>query len=190
MRQYIFDNKGQSLVEALVVVMFITVIVLLFIKICKIVVDGMLANEAAFVAARSAAVTKMGKRSAEAKNKIKNYLAFFSCTATNFDLMFFTLSNKKSVVKYFKKSDGIGENILDEMNDSLKQKNKSVNIWKGRKHARDYSGQVVTKETVKIYYSARLLFNRRYQAARNRMVASPDEKYYYKAFPEAKKFEE
>ncbi|MDR3275012.1 MAG: hypothetical protein LBS81_03390 [Endomicrobium sp.] len=31
--------------------------------------------------------------------------------------------------------------------------------------------------------------NKRYQSSRNRMIPSPDEKYYYKAFPGGKNFE-
>jgi Tfp pilus assembly protein PilV len=52
------NNKGQSMLEALFVVVFTTVIMFAFIQICIMTVDDMIANEAAFVAMRSAAVTK------------------------------------------------------------------------------------------------------------------------------------
>ncbi|GHT42682.1 hypothetical protein AGMMS49921_08480 [Endomicrobiia bacterium] len=103
------------------------------------------------------------------------------------------LSSRQDVVKYFKKD---GENskevIID--NDCSDSKNKSVSVWKGKKTSKDYCGKNIAKETVKIHYFTRVLFgrvlknnlfkNRRYQSSRNRMVPSPDEKYYFKLFPE------
>ncbi|MDR3275011.1 MAG: hypothetical protein LBS81_03385 [Endomicrobium sp.] len=72
------NNKGQSMLEALFVVIFITVIMFAFIQICIMGVDDMIANEAAFVAMRSSAVTKSRVRVNEAENRVKNYLIFLS----------------------------------------------------------------------------------------------------------------
>jgi hypothetical protein len=71
------SNKGQSMLEALFVIAFTTIIMFAFIQICIMSVDDMIANEAAFVAMRSAAVTKSKFRAKEAEERVKNYLAFF-----------------------------------------------------------------------------------------------------------------
>ncbi|MDR0800457.1 MAG: hypothetical protein LBN01_02860 [Endomicrobium sp.] len=207
MRQNTVENKGQSLIEALFVVVFTTIIMFAFIQICIIAVDDMIANEAAFVAMRSAAVTRNKRRSEEAEKRTKNYLKFFypfsGFGTSNFNPSHFVLSDKKTVEKYFKESDKHEEDDSKEIftdTDPSDPENKSVRIWKGKKTARDHSGKIIAKETVKIYYFTRVLFgslvskdnsfkNRRYQSARNRMVPSPDEEYYYKAFPGAKEFE-
>jgi hypothetical protein len=195
------NNKGQSMLEALFVVVFTTVVMFAFMQICVMTVDDMIANEAAFVAMRSAAVTKSGFRAKEAEKRVKNYLAFFYPEvvfgASAFNLSRFVLSDKKTVERHLNKTDGCGEseNIV-ESGDTRK----SVTIWKGKKKFKDYSGKNITKETVKIYYFTRVLFgsliakdnsfkNSRYQSSRNRMIPSPDERYYYKAFQGAKNFE-
>jgi hypothetical protein len=189
------------MLEALFVIVFTTIIMFAFIQICVMTLDDMLANEAAFVAMRSAAVTKSKFRVKEAKDRVQKYLTFFYpgivFGATAFNPSRFVLSDKKSVERYFNKTDNCGEseNIVKN-NDS----SKFVTIWKGKKKFRDYSGRSVSKETTKIYYFTRVMFgsliakknsfkNRRYQSARNRMIPSPDDEYYCKAFPGAKNFE-
>ena len=207
MRQNTVKNKGQSLIEALFVVVFTTIIMFAFIQICIIAVDDMIANEAAFVAMRSAAVTRNKWRAEEAEKRAKNYLKFFypfsSLGTSNFTPSHFVFSDKKTVEKYFKESDKYEKDDSKEIfadTNSSDPESKSVRIWKGEKTTRDHSGKIIAKETVKIYYFTRVLFgslvskgnsfkNRRYQSARKRMVPSPDEEYYYKAFPGAKKFE-
>ncbi|MDR2251416.1 MAG: hypothetical protein LBD98_01065 [Endomicrobium sp.] len=189
------------MLEALFVVAFTMIIMFAFIQICIMTIDDMIANEAAFVAMRSAAVTKSKFRTKEAEERVKNYLAFFYpgivFGTSAFNLSRFVLSDKKIVERYFKRTDSCGEseNIV-ESGDS----DKSVTIWKGKKKFKDCSGKNITKETVKTYYFTRVWFgslvakdnsfkNRRYQSSRNRMIPSPDEKYYYKAFLGAKSFE-
>ncbi|GHT42686.1 hypothetical protein AGMMS49921_08490 [Endomicrobiia bacterium] len=70
-------NSGQSSIEALLVVVFTKIIMFAFIQICIITVYDMIANEAAFVAMRSAAVTESNLRTKEAENKIKHILDSF-----------------------------------------------------------------------------------------------------------------
>jgi hypothetical protein len=154
------------------------------------VVDDMIANEAAFVAMRSGAVTKEKFRSKEVKERAKKYLAFFypglMFAPGVFKSSRFVLSDKKSVEKSFKKTDdcNISDRIVEGNGGS-----EAITIWKGKKKFRDYSGKSISKNTVKIYYFTRTtLKNKRYQASRNRMIPSPDEKYYYKALPTRKCF--
>ncbi|MDR3253707.1 MAG: hypothetical protein LBT07_01920 [Endomicrobium sp.] len=71
------NHKGQSLIESMFVVIFTTVIMFSFIQICIMVVDDMIANEAAFVAMRSAIITKSKLRSKEVELRVKNYISFF-----------------------------------------------------------------------------------------------------------------
>ncbi|GHT36253.1 hypothetical protein AGMMS49593_00600 [Endomicrobiia bacterium] len=201
MRRTRLGNSGQSSIEALFVVVFTTIIMFAFIQICIITVDDMIANEAAFVAMRSAAVTESNLRAKEAEDKTKTYLRFFyplSSVTSNLNPSHFVLSSKQDVVKYFKKDGENSEEVIID-NDYPDSENKSVSIWKGKKTSKDYCGKNIAKETVKIHYFTRVLFgkvlknnlfkNRRYQSSRNRMVPSPDEKYYFKAFPGAKSFE-
>jgi hypothetical protein len=179
------SNKGQSMVEALFVVVFTTVIMFAFIQICIMTVDDMVANEAAFVAMRSAAVTKSTFRAKEAKERVQNYLTFFYpgivFSASGFTSSRVVLSDKKSVERYFNKTDGCGEseNII-ESEDACRY----VTIWKGKKKFKDYSGKNISKETTKIYYFTRGMFgslrakkdlfkNRRYQSSRNRKIPTP-----------------
>ncbi|MDR0977689.1 MAG: hypothetical protein LBL71_01440 [Endomicrobium sp.] len=195
------SNKGQSMLEALFVVLFTTIMMLIFIQVCIMTVDDIIANEAAFVAARSAAVTESRFRTDEAEHRAKNYLLFFYPGIVFGNNVFnpsrFVLSNKESVGTHLNK---INRYKSAEIPVENSRTSKSITIWKGSKEFRDYSGKNIVKETVKIYYFTRVLFgsllarnnsfkNRRYQSSRNRMIPSPDEQYYYKAFPGAKYFE-
>jgi hypothetical protein len=196
-------DLGQSLIEALFVVVFTTIIMIVFIQVCIITVDDMIANEAAFVAMRSAAVTEDSKRLKEAEDRVKKYLTFFyplsSIGGGDINPSHLALSSEQKVAKYFKKSDEDNEESSVMRNNNSNAEDESVSIWKGKKTSKDYSGKKITKETVKIYYFTRVLFgklvakdnshkNRRYQSSRSRMFPSPDEEYYFKSFPKAKSF--
>jgi hypothetical protein len=199
--------RGQSLLEALIVVVFVTVIMFAFMQICIITVDDMIANEAAFVAARSAAVTENSLRIREVQKRVRNYLAFFYPTllfgygGSNFS--HFGFSDKATVARYSRISDDSQENSSGSTvadGNFSNGENGYATIWGGQKAMIDYSGESVVKETVKIYYFTRVLFgrlvsssnsfkNKRFQSARSRMFPSPDENYYHRAFPGAQKFE-
>ena len=202
------SNRGQSLIEALFVVVFTTIIMFAFLQLCIIVVDDMSANEAAFSAMRSAAVTegsifsKENKKLIEAGERVKSYmlyhypLAYAGSGTANPSK--FGFSDKNAVSPYFVNTSEKEEEI----------ENGSITIWADSKNTlKDYSGESISAHTLKIYYFTRVMFggltardnsvkdafysgSRRYQSARSRMVPSPDGKYYYKAFPGAKKFEE
>jgi hypothetical protein len=194
-------DKGQTLLEALFVIVFTTIIMFAFLQVCIIVVDDMIANEAAFVAARSASVTESKFRLKEVQSRVKSYILFFYPLAifsnSNFNLSHFVFVNKSDFEKNFKtfNSEREKEMSYKEVSDN----ENFITIWKGQKKTKDYSGRELSKETVKIYYFTRILFgnlvaknnsvkNKRYQSARNRIVPSPDQSYYFKAFPGAKKF--
>ncbi|MDR0617245.1 MAG: hypothetical protein LBG23_00445 [Endomicrobium sp.] len=196
-------DKGQSLLEALFVIVFTTVIMFAFLQVCIITVDDIIANEAAFVSARSASVTKSKFRLKEAQDRAKSYILFF------YPLAIFSNSKVNPSHFVFVKRNDFQENLsafsIEDTKDQtwcedFSDNKNFITFWKGKKKTKDYSGKELCKQTVKIYYFTRVLFgslvakgssikNRRYQSARNRVIPSPDESYYFKAFPGAKKFE-
>ncbi|MDR3049315.1 MAG: pilus assembly protein [Elusimicrobiota bacterium] len=188
------QNSGQAMLESLFAVFFITMIMLAFIQFCIMVMNDIGANEAAFTAMRSAAVTKAKYRTKEAKERTERYLLFFN--PMSFSPKGITLTDKKLVERFFKRGFRSGE---EETIEESEENSKSVTVWAGGKKIKDYGGNTMTKKTVKIYYYTPVIFgrlfpntesNKRYQSARNRMFPSPDDDFYYKAYPGAKKFKD
>ena len=189
------NSSGQALLEALFVVVFTTIIMFCFLQVCIMAVDDMSANEAAFVGMRSAAVTKgnVSKKSKEARDWIDRYLLV--SYGANFAP--FSFSDKNTVAPFYQRQ-GAGE---DGENEEGQEGAQAVTIWtSGSKTAKDLSGHTIQKHTLKIYYFTRVIFGkitapqtsrqgRRYQSSRSRMIPSPDEDYYDKAYPGARKFD-
>ena len=212
-------NSGQSMVEALFVVVFTTIVMFCFLQICIMAVDDMTANEAAFVAMRSAVVTRGEEnRRKEAKKRVENYmLIFYPFTLIDAGsnlIGSFGYSDKKTVKPFFIKTnrsnsedDDVSEQEENNSSATLYNYNRIVN-----RRTKDYSGTYLSPHTVKIYYFTRVMFghifakntserdwkdivigrggSRRYNSARIRMIPSPDSAYYEKAYPGAKKFDE
>ena len=158
---YCFNNKGQSFIEGFIIACIITVLMFAAIQVCIIVVDDMYLNYSAFSATRKVIVTKNKKISDTAKQTVSKLLMPY-------------MLNSKSVFNY--KTTHWDENILG---------NKVV----------DHSKKQINKHNVKIRYYTRIMFGRffnslyyREQSARARMVKSPDEDFYSKAYPNAKEF--
>lgn len=232
------------MVEAVFVVFFTTMVMFAFLQICIMVVDDMTANEAAFVAMRSAAVTMRSKRVKEATDRVNTYMMVyypFSIAANAIDptgvskhfLSSFVFSDAKTVDDYYHPSNNNENDNNEESEISSEQGGddgpKSVKVYNNGRSPqyKDYSGNLIEANTVKFYYYTRVMFgslvakatsnargtsdndrntlladqaarlagiksaggNRRYQAARNRMVPSPDiREYGDKAYPGAEKF--
>ncbi|MDR1196083.1 MAG: hypothetical protein LBL00_06385 [Endomicrobium sp.] len=207
------NNSGQSLVEALFVVTFTTIIMFAFLQVCIIVVDDMTANEAAFVAMRSAAVTKSNDRKQEAQDRVRTYLLLFypiSSLQNKFNPGNLVYSNKTTVAKRLRNRDDdtyyddYEEDESDADGVTLEDSDRN-RVDENRQQYKDYSGRVIEAYTTKFYYFTRVLFGslvakfnskrdypyggaRRYQSSRNKMVPSPDEDFYDKAYPGAEKF--
>ena len=158
-------NAGQSLTEALFVVVFTTIIMFAFLQVCIMVVDDMTANEAAFVAMRSAAVTKKSERPEEVKNRVNTYLSVYypflllnnftdSSIVNHLNRGSFVYSNKKEVVDYFGSGENSGEADGEESEDSVTIYKKN---YSRREEAKDYSGNIIESNTVKIYYFTRVM---------------------------------
>jgi len=187
------NNLGQAMLESLFVISFITIFMLAFIQVCIIVIDDISANEAAFTAMRSAAVTKQKDRAKEAKERAQKYLLLFYPLSIHSKGVIWT--DRSIVEQFFKRGQDSEEEAIEDSKDDLH----SVAVWSGKKTTKDYGGNSVKKQTVKVYYYTTVIFgrlfpntigNKRFQSSRNRMFPSPDEDFYDKAYPGAKKFKD
>ncbi|MDR2709455.1 MAG: pilus assembly protein [Elusimicrobiota bacterium] len=199
------NNSGQAMVEAVFSILFTTIIMFGFLQVCIIIVDDMTANEAAFRAMRSAAVAGKSERSKVARDWAKKHLRIFYPMA-EFDeggfLSSFVLSTNDEVKEFFNRTKGSQETETPDISS-----NEGITLWHGSKTTKDFSGKSLSKQTVKIYYFTKVMFGKliapknskdnvlqsgakRYQSARSRMFPSPDEDFYYKAYPDGKRFED
>ncbi|MBO7431481.1 MAG: hypothetical protein J6U02_01110 [Elusimicrobia bacterium] len=158
---FCFNNKGQSFLEGFIVACIITVLMFAAIQVCITAVDDMYLNYTAYSATRKIVVTKSKEISDMSKQTVSKYLLPY-------------MLNSQSIFNY--KTTHWDEDILG---------NKSL----------DHSGKQVHKHNVKIGYYAKIMFGRffnslyyREQSARARMIKSPDEEFYNKAYPDAKEF--
>ncbi|AKL97664.1 hypothetical protein [Endomicrobium proavitum] len=167
------NNSGQSMIEALFTVVFTTVIMFCFLQLCIMIVDDMTANEAAFVAMRSAAVTKgtagvaNNEKAKEAKERVENYMMFFyplsKAGKSGGNPSKFVYSDINTVKPYFQSSDrdedaGDGDEDADDGEDETGE---SVKIYVNKDsghNAKDYSGHRIRSHTTKIYYFTRIMF--------------------------------
>lgn len=165
---YLFKkNNGQAFIEGLIAVMVITIFMFALILVCIIVVNDTLYNEVAFMATRAVSVAKYGQ--------IKD-------------------TAQKVADKMFQ-SNGLSSKNIDNSTDD--NGSKTTN-WDGTvlgKDIKDHSGVNLKKYNVKIKYNLKIMFadlfdsgGTRTQWARARMIKSPDEEYYNKAYPGAKEF--
>ena len=158
---FCFNNKGQSFIECFIIACIITILMFAAIQVCIIVVDDMYLNYSAFSATRKIVVTKGKDISNTAKQTISKLLLSY-------------MSNSKSIFNY--KTTHWDENILG-------------------KKVLDHDGKQIKKHNVKVGYYVRIMFGKffnsayyREQSARARMIKSPDEDFYNKAYPNAKEF--
>ncbi|MDR3049885.1 MAG: hypothetical protein LBV16_08675 [Elusimicrobiota bacterium] len=196
-------NSGQAMLESLFVVFFTSVIMLCFIQVCLIVVDDLTANEAAFVGMRSAAVTKQEKadsRISEAKSRIVRYLLWYGIFPLPVYLQNdFGTSSRDTVAPYYKRDGANQDDIQSDGYVSIAPMDKN-------KKFKDFSGKEISAQILQVYYATKVFWRDltasgvsannymgaggiRYQASRAAMIPSPDEEYYDKAFPKAKKFD-
>lgn len=189
------DNKGQTMIEALFVVVFVSIFMLCILQVCIMIINDMSANEAAFIAMRSAAVTEAKNRKIEIKDRTQNYFRFIN------PLGFYlkkgiVLTSKEAAESVLRRN---GQNEEEDIESAGEGGDNSVTIWEGGKDMRELSGGIVKRQTVKIYYYTDIFFGsfftnvkrgKRYQSARSRLFPSPDDKFYYKAYPNAKNFDD
>ncbi|MDR3244176.1 MAG: hypothetical protein LBT79_05450 [Elusimicrobiota bacterium] len=198
------NNAGQAMIESAFVVLFISVIMLCFIQILVSVTNDLIANEAAFVSMRSAAVTKSSDRIDEAKKRSAAYFLWYGILPIPLipigDSFTYGMSTRDAVSPYYKRdganaSQSGGDNSYISM--VAIDKNKSFT---------DYSNKTINAQILQIYYATKVFMGSltasgisainfwgsgsiRYEASRSALVPSPDEDYYYKAFPGAKNFD-
>jgi superfamily II RNA helicase len=160
-------NNGQAFIEGLIAVMVITIFMFALIQVCIIVVNDTLYNEVAFMATRAVSVAK--------HSQIKD-------------------TAQKVADKMFQLN-GLSSKNIDNSTDD--DGSKTTN-WDGTvlgKDIKDHNGVNLKKYNVKIKYNMKVIFaslfdssRTRTQWSRARMIKSPDEEYYYKAYPGAKEF--
>ena len=158
----ILNNKGQSLIEGFIVAVIITVIMFAAIQLCIIVVDDMYANYAAFCAVRKIVVTKNSDITDTAKKTVSKFFIPY-------------MLKSRSVIDY--KVTHWSETVLGN-------------------RIPDHSGQEIKKHNIKIAYKSKVMFYKlfnlenflREESSRARMIKSPDEEFYNKAYPNAREF--
>jgi hypothetical protein len=136
------------------------------------VVDDMTANEAAFVAMRSATVTMRSKREEEAKSRVDTYMLFyypFSRVITGITPNLrssFVYSDRKTVEEYYRVESNNSNDDNEESETTSEQggndDGKSVTVYnnlrRGRPRYKDYSGNLIEANTAKFYYYTRVMF--------------------------------
>lgn len=160
-------NNGQAFIEGLIAVMIITVFMFALIQVCIIAVNDTLYNEAAFMSVRAVSVAQSGKIKETAQKATDKMIRLNGLSSGN-------------------------------ISDSSDEEGSKTTNWDGTvlgKDIKDHSGINLKKYNVKIKYNMRLMFSSlfgsdgaRTQWARARMIKSPAEEFYYKAYPEARRF--
>ena len=156
------EERGQALIEGLLIAVIVTVLLFAAIQVCIVVVDDMYANYAAFYATRKVIVAENKEAANVASKTVQKFFVPY-------------MLSSKSVLKY--KTTHWDETILGDKTE-------------------DHSGNQIKKHNVKIAYNTRIIFYKlfnlfapvREQSARARMVKSPDQDFYTKAYPGAKNF--
>lgn len=158
------NNRGQSLIEGFIVAVIITVIMFAAIQLCILVVDDMYANYTAFYAARKIVVTRNSDITDTAKKTVSKFFTPY-------------MLKSRSVTDY--KTTHWSETVL------------------GNKIP-DHSGHEIKKHNIKIAYKSKVMFYKlfnlenflREESSRARMIKSPDEEFYNKAYPGSREFKQ
>lgn len=157
-----FNNKGQSFIEGIIIATIITIFMFCAIQVCVMVVDDMFANYSAFYATRKVVVSKTKDITNVAKNTVSKF--FIAYIAKSASIIHYKTTHWDDTI--------LGNNIVDHSNKQIK------------------------KHNVKIAYGMNIIFPKlfgrflpyREQSARARMIKSPDEEFYNKAYPDAREF--
>ncbi len=159
-------SKGQALVETLLTTVMLTVVVFAAIQFCVIIVNMLIANEAAFSVSRVAVVAAND----EALKKNTQWAALFllarHVSLGNFQFIPDDIPVDKKTLAACHKTE------IQAYNAHLKY---SSNIMFGRFLGGSRIYSIGTIHLLK-------------GAACSRMIKSPDEKYYNKAYPDAAEF--
>jgi hypothetical protein len=162
----------------------------------------------------------VSKRKEEAESRIKNYMfLYYPSTYIDPGAKLigsFGFSDKETVAPYYenaRNADNENQSGFQDEEAIDEDAGEAVTIWQDSgKKFKNYSGSMEKKSTLKLYYFTRVMFgsltgggmakrkledilykrsgSRRYASARSRMLFSPDQDYYDKAYPGAKKFDE
>lgn len=159
---FVKNNNGQSLIEGLIISLILIFFMFAALQTCILVTDDMYFNFASFAATRKAIVSNSKNILSNAK-KIVNGI----------------------VVPYQMKSIGVISYRVTHWHEQILGKTN-----------KDHSDSTLDKHNIKVLYNTKIMFYRifnlfspvREQSARARMVKSPDQKFYHRAYPDAKEF--
>ena len=162
MHSFVKNNKGQSLIEGLIISLILIFFMFAALQVCIIVVDDMYFNFVSFLSTRKAIVSENKDILDNAKNVVNKMVLPYQIETT-------------SIISY--KVTHWHEQILGKTN-------------------KDHSNSTMDKHNIKVGYTSKIMFYKlfnlftpfRTQSARARMVKSPDENFYNKAYPDAKEF--
>ena len=162
MHCFVKNNRGQSLIEGLIVSLILIFFMFAALQVCILAVDDMYFNFASFLSTRKAVVSENKNILSNAKNVVGKIILPYQITSSG-------------VTSY--KVTHWNEQILGKTNE-------------------DHSGSKTDKHNIKISYTTKIMFYKlfnlftpfRTQSARSRMVKSPDQKFYNKAYPDAQEF--
>lgn len=162
MHSFVKNNKGQSLIEGLIISLVLIFFMFAALQVCIIVVDDIYFNFVSFLSTRKAIVSENKNILDNAKNVVNKMVLPYQIETT-------------SIVSY--KVTHWHEQILGKTN-------------------KDHSNSTMDKHNIKVGYTSKIMFYKlfnlftpfRTQSTRARMVKSPDEKFYNKAYTDAKEF--
>ncbi len=186
-KSFLVSSKGQGLVENLIVTMlFLNAVIFVIIQISLITINNLIANEAAFSAARAAIVSPTYAEAKDIINVVSGVLLAPHFSPNNF-IPIKTSVWRKQPLGVDNKDYGDGKN--------------RENIWSytiNVKHATrvmfgsvmqpilgDLDPFIITEGKVGSFYSKLYLPYTLPTNARCRLVKSPDREFLYKAFPDA-----
>ena len=156
------EERGQALIEGLLITVIVTVLLFAAIQVCIVVVEDMYANYAAFYATRKVIVAENKNIADVASKTVRKFFAPY-------------MLSSKSILNY--KTTHWDETILGN-----KKEDHSGNQIKKHNVKIAYDTRII------FYKLFNLFVPIREQSARARMVKSPDRDFYNKAYPGAKNF--
>jgi hypothetical protein len=158
-------QTGQAMLETLLVIIILTAIGFAALQLCIMVVNDMICNEAAFASVRSAVVSKHSDASSHTDQIAR--LLLLPHFLTQKDILYEETKLWDSTI--------LGEEMLDHSDATIKKYNANI-----RYRMRLSFASLIKPSLLNSGYVS--------HTARARMIKSPDESFYFKAFPEADNF--
>ena len=174
MKNRLLDSKGQALIETIFLLTGVTIILFATIQVCVIVTNEFICNEAAFAAARSLSVNEVAGKNEDGEPNNKALLTITPILAPHISAN--NLTFVPTGIKIDEKSFGI-----DRQSQDIVVYNVNLNYLVNTMFIK-----LIDPLGEKSYSYAGI--NLLKQCTRARMVKSPDENFYKKAYKDAEEF--